>query len=424
LAHPAWHAGIVGIVASRLAEQFHKPTVLILNPPGEAARGSARSVPGVDIGNAIAGCRHLLLSYGGHPGAAGLSLLPENIDRFRVELDRQIELNRAAETPPGRIVDAELSWSVLDIALAEQVQRLGPFGNGNPTPQFLTCGLIVDEDRRLGREGDHRRLLLSRNGVQLPVLWFNSRDAELPGGPLDLVYTLGINTFRGDRALQINYVASRATQAIDVLTRTETAPTRVLHDLRRADLATTKLPTPIDAVWYAEGTRLDTAEFAVAYAPRYAAAARGQGDLVIYSAPPSAELLRWLLATVRPAAVYVVAKLTGDDSLDGVLRGIASMCKYALGRDGRLALDRMAARLGTTEVVLRHGLLWLESRGQITILDWSADDGVLIEAGGTPRAGDEVALLQAHLDELLAETRAYRRYFRRAPLPELGLESS
>src|SRR5690606_5382888 len=66
LSHQGWHAGIVGIVASRLAEQFQKPTVLLLNPPGEVARGSARSVPGVDIGSAIAGCAHLLLSHGGH----------------------------------------------------------------------------------------------------------------------------------------------------------------------------------------------------------------------------------------------------------------------------------------------------------------------------------------------------------------------
>jgi len=438
LAHPAWHAGIVGIVASRLVEQFRKPTVLLLTPPGEPARGSARSIPGVDIGSAIAGCSRLLLSHGGHPGAAGLSLLPENIDRFRAELDLQIELHRAPETrePTGRglIVDAELPWTGLNLALAEQVQRLAPFGNGNPTPQFLTSGLTVDEDRRLGRDGDHRRLLMSKDGVQFPVLWFNSRDAELrvPSGrgALDLVYTLGINTFRGERALQLNFVAGRATPATPTATRTEDrtqrvpAPGRacVLHDLRQTDLSATKLPTPIDAVWYAEGTRLDTAELPVSYAPRFAAAERGAGDLVIYTAPPSAALVRWLVAAVQPREVFLVAKLTCDDSLEGVLRAVGSMCKYALGRDGRLALDRMAARLGATEAVVRHSLLWLESRGQITVLDWSADNGVLIAAGdvNAARSAEDAALLQAQLSELLAEARAFRRYFRRAPLTELG----
>ena len=211
LSHPAWHPGIVGIVASRLVEEYHKPTVLLLTPPGEPARGSARSIPGVDIGAAIAGCAHLLLTHGGHPGAAGVSLNPDNIDRFRRELDRQIELHRSPEAPPGLVIDAQLPLDALDLHLAEQIQRLAPFGNGNPIPQFLTTNLMVTQDRRLGREGEHRRLVVSSaSGASLPVLWFNSGGDELPTGLLDLVYTIGINTYKGDRSLQLNYVASRA----------------------------------------------------------------------------------------------------------------------------------------------------------------------------------------------------------------------
>src|SRR5690606_17639930 len=122
IAHPAWHAGIVGIVASRLAEQFHKPTVLLLTPPGEPARGSARSIPGVDIGSAIAACSHLLITHGGHPGAAGVSLLPENIDRFRRELDRQIELHRTPDVAPGLTVDAVLQLESVSLPLAEDLR--------------------------------------------------------------------------------------------------------------------------------------------------------------------------------------------------------------------------------------------------------------------------------------------------------------
>ncbi|MEZ4682765.1 MAG: DHHA1 domain-containing protein [Caldilineaceae bacterium] len=124
LAHPNWHAGIVGIVASRLVEEFGKPTVLLLTPPGNPARGSARSIPGVDIGGSIAACSHLLLHHGGHPGAAGLALLPENIDRFRRELDRQIELHRDEEIPTGLAIDAEASLNQVTLALAEELSGL------------------------------------------------------------------------------------------------------------------------------------------------------------------------------------------------------------------------------------------------------------------------------------------------------------
>ena len=158
LAHPNWHAGVVGIVASKLVEQFGKPTVLLLNPTGEMARGSARSVPGVDIGAAIAACGHLLKTHGGHPGAAGVSLVPENIDAFRRELSRQVEVYRDETVQVGLQIDAEVRLDELSLGLAVDLAQLAPFGSGNPTPQFVTYGLAVADDRRIGREGTHRKL--------------------------------------------------------------------------------------------------------------------------------------------------------------------------------------------------------------------------------------------------------------------------
>jgi hypothetical protein len=97
------------------------------------------------------------------------------------------------------------------------------------------------------------------------------------------------------------------------------------------------------------------------------------------------------------------------------------MCKYALQRDGVLRIDRMAARLGSTEGVVRHCLLWLESRGQIRMIDWQLGDVVQIARSAGSSPSDEATLIQAQLEELLAEVRAYRRYFLRAPVGELGL---
>lgn len=430
LAHPAWHAGIVGIVASRMVEEFGRPAVLLLNPPGEPARGSARSIDGVDIGASIAECSHLLLSHGGHPGAAGVSLLPENIDAFRRELDRQIELHRTSDGPPALPIDAELRLDDIDLALIGQIERLAPFGNGNPTPQFLSRGLRIVDDRRIGRDGQHRRFTVQQDktGGQLPVLWFNHNDGELPPEPLDLVYTLNINEYQGQRNVQLMYVASRTAEPEALLAELpssaapgesagEDAAPMQIHDLREAAVSLAELPAPDRAAWYAEGALLPGD---VPYAPRTALPTTAE-TLVLWSIPPSRSLLRWLLETVEPGELYLCGHNSADDTLSTVLRSVAAMSKYALSRDDRFPLPNAAARLNTTIGVIRHSLLWLESRGLITLVEWPEDDVVRLAEGSGREENANRAQLQAELDEQLAEVRAWRRFFRRSRLRELGL---
>ena len=431
MAHENWHAGIVGIVASRLAEEFNKPTVLLLKPKGETARGSARSIAGVDIGASIAACEELLLSHGGHPGAAGLSLVRDNIDRFRRELSRQVELHRLEDAPAGLAVDADISLGDLSMVLAEEIQRLAPFGQGNPTPRFLTRNLIVADDRRIGRDGTHRRMAVKDDADHmLPVIWFNGADAELPTGRIDLVYQLNINEYQGERTLQLMHVDLRAAarpQTPIVVTADE-GP--LIHDLRNQQPAPSSLPERTVAAWYAEGIELDVPEFAVgksaALAPRFDLThAEPNRPLVLWSTPPSVALLRWIEETVKPSEIYVCAQRTSDDSLSGVLKQVAAMCKYALRHKGLLDLNRMAARLGSTEAVIRHSLLWMESKGMIRIVAWAppelSGDALHIEPGDSRVNSAEVHILQAELDEQLSEVRAYRRYFARARIGELGL---
>ena len=368
LAHPNWHAGVVGIVASKLVEEFGKPTVLLLTPPGQPARGSARSVAGVDIGAAIAACSRLLLSHGGHPGAAGVSLLPENIAAFRRELSRQIPQHRDETVRVGVTIDAAVALAELSLDLAGEIARLAPFGQGNPTPQFISYNLAILGDRRMGREGTHRKLSIrarDQAGPSYDVVWFNGADAELPAGPVDLVYSVGINEFQGRRQLQLMYVASRPA-APDVVTVTAAAPPLIqlrVHDLRRAEVDPRQLPPPAVADWYAEGAQLNRDDGHVAYAPRTGLGATPAGHgaprpLVIWSAPPSPGLLRWLLETAQPSELYWVAHTTADDTVPGMLRHVGGMIKFALRHDGHMPLDQAAARVGVTNGLVRHALLW------------------------------------------------------------------
>ncbi|MBI3958812.1 MAG: DHH family phosphoesterase [Chloroflexi bacterium] len=422
LAHPNWHAGIVGIVASRLVEEFGKPAVLLLNPPGEAVRGSARSTPGVDIGASIAACADLLLTYGGHPGAAGLSLEADKIDHFRRELSRQIDSQRIDGGPEGMVIDAELRLTDLSLHLVEQVQRLAPFGNGNPTPVFMSRGLTVADDRRMGRDGTHRRLVLQdAQENKQPLVWFNGADAQLPEGPLDIAYTLNINEYKGERNLQLMYKEIRATEAETLTVAAPSLPARLpIHDLRRQSVERASLPQPDGAFWLVEGTRLGE----VAFHSRLEARRYPKGrPLVVWSAPPSAEVLRWLVETLAPSELWLVGRETGDDSLDGVVKAVAGMGKHALTQDGRLPIDRLAARIGVSEAIVRHALFWLEAKRILWVIEWESGDVARIAPSDGLTAGDGVLQeKQAELSVLLSEMRAWRRYFLRAGLGELGMK--
>jgi single-stranded-DNA-specific exonuclease len=376
--------------------------------------------------------------------------LPENIDRFRRELDRQIALHRDDDAPNGLMIDAEANLGELSLATAEALQLLAPFGNGNPMPQFLSRQLTVQNDRRLGAEGAHRKLTVaSADGARQSVIWFHGGDVELPAGPIDLVYTLGINDYRGERTLQLAFVAVRAAEvAEDTSGRTHPALLPI-HDLRNRTIRRDELPATDDDIWYAAGSQLGERRDGVTYAPRPQIDEVAQGrPLVLWSIPPSPELLHWLLETAAPTAIYVWGQSTTDDSAANVLRQVGGMCKYALAHDSLLNLDRMAARLGQTEAIIRYSLLWLAARNLITLVEWTpadtAPDAIRIAPGSntfgsntfgsdppgsdTPANSDqgssEADLIFADLEAALAEVRAYRRYFLRARLSDLGLTAA
>ncbi|WP_319525173.1 single-stranded-DNA-specific exonuclease RecJ [uncultured Desulfosarcina sp.] len=169
-----WHAGVLGIVASRLARQFHRPSIVLATSNG-TAKGSARSVEGIDISAALSRCEDLLDRFGGHPLAAGLGLATDRLDDFTSRLEAVVEEMAARrETGPTLSIDAHLPLDGVTPELMEGLERLGPFGQGNPHPLFVDTGIRVKECRTVGES--HRRMVLesgqSGNGA-LPAIQFN-----------------------------------------------------------------------------------------------------------------------------------------------------------------------------------------------------------------------------------------------------------
>jgi len=251
------------------------------------------------------------------------------------------------------------------------------------------------------------------------LLWFGGGDAELSTGALDVVYTLGVNDYRGERALQLLYVAHRPAQPRTLEVTPEKVRRVQVVDLRRSADPLSQLPA--EAVWYAEGALLEANSPGVAYAPRFEASARPGRPLVLWSIPPSGELLHWLVESSGCETVHLCARATADDAPAAVIRDVARMVKYAVNRKQTIDIGRMAARLGQTEAVIRTALLLLEGKGIVRLVEWLDGDCARIEAGDAQGSQSELEAVKAEFEALLAEVRAYRRFVARARVEDLGI---
>ncbi len=222
LADHGWHAGVIGIVAGRLAEKYHRPVVLIAwdalgVKPGH---GSARSVPGFNLHAALESCAEHLLSHGGHAAAAGLTIEPEKLDAFRTDF---CELAAGQIADEGRVaelfIDAEAPLSVFSERIVRQIEQLAPFGHSNHRPLLCATGVTLAEPAKpLGSSGRHLAVRLKQHTVTMRAVAFGcgERIAELTpaAGSLEVAFRPMINTFKGRSSVELQLVDWRPAQKL------------------------------------------------------------------------------------------------------------------------------------------------------------------------------------------------------------------
>ena len=407
LAAAAWPAGVIGIVASRLAQRYGRPVVLIAAPPGEIARGSARSVAGCNITAAIASHADLLIGYGGHPMAAGLSLAPERIPEFRRGLGRTIAAMLAqAEARPGLAIDGALPLADLSLELVADLERMAPFGPGNPPLTLVSRDLTLRGGRKVGRNGEHLLLHVADAAVREgKVIWWDGGSETPPAGRFDLAYAVRSSSFAGARELQIEWLDAHPTAGAPAVTAATPATIEAI-DFRGQ-------PGPRETL-----ARLQAEEEMIVWREGAAAAELPGCDrtnllpgsaLAIWTTPPGPAELAAALAAVVPALVYLFGVDPGMDNLDAFLRRLAGVVKHALrARGGRVSVAALAVATAQREAAVRLGLAWLAERGDVQIVTQTGDDMLLASAAST---GADAAPTLARLRDLLAETAAYRVYF-------------
>ena len=203
-----WHKGVVGIVASRLIEHYYRPTV-VLTRSGDLVTGSARSVAGFNLYEAIYECRDYLVAYGGHFAAAGLSLLPENVDAFARKFDEVVS-NTIDEKLliPEIIIDHTIQFSEISSSFYNTISRMEPFGPENMKPVFIAKSVVDTGYSKLLKE-QHIRFVLKQGHATLTGIGFNMAEKfhllQLKH-PLDIVFTLDENEWNGQTTLQLKVI--------------------------------------------------------------------------------------------------------------------------------------------------------------------------------------------------------------------------
>ena len=408
LAHPEWSGGIVGIVANRLAEAWHKP-VIMLCEGDEVAFGSARSVPGCNITEALRANRELLLKFGGHAMAAGMSLRRDDVYEFRRRLSRTVrEMAPGVTEEPALSIDGYVSLGEITLDLARDLRRLAPFGNGNPALTLATRDLRLVRRKKLGRRGDHFEMLVEdKAGARQRVLWWNAGAVQPPAleDRFDLAYTLNVRRVKDRVEAVIELVDLRPTESKAIVADPE-APAFELDDLRQrpdaiVTLAQLRAQYPDAIVWREDDPTVE------GY-PR--TALRPAETLIVWTPPPGPEEWQTALELVNPRRVIVLGQPPGEVTHDVFLRRLGGLLKHVINASGGdTTVATLASATSQRTDAVRYGLRWFAETGRLDV-DFRSDGGVKISR---PQAQRPVHLDQPSLEKLLRavleETAAYRR---------------
>ena len=211
-----WHPGVIGIVASRIVERIHRPTVLVAVADGKG-RGSARSISGFDLFAAVHACRAHLGRFGGHRAAAGMDIAGDRIEDFRDAFNAEVRESMGGE-PPQPVLRPQLEIPLADVTerLAHMLTYLGPFGVGNPAPVFLARQVDMARPAREVGKG-HLKLQMTESDYIVDAIGFGLVDRVPPEslgmGPVDLVFKLKIGVFRGRRQVVAHLLDVRRSDA-------------------------------------------------------------------------------------------------------------------------------------------------------------------------------------------------------------------
>ena len=417
LAHPEWPPGVIGIVASRLVERYARPVILLNGPEEGPWRGSARSIPPVNITAAIAAQAELLDGFGGHAMAAGMQVKAGCLEDFRRRLSAAVQAELIEQPYEARLaIDAYLPLNELNLDWVQQVERLAPFGAGAPALTLATNDLHVHSSSFVGREQEHRLVTVGDDkGNTQRVLWWSSGDLPLPEGRFDLAYTARTSNFRGLEEVQVEWRDARLhPEVVDVA---EAPPPAIeIIDLRRVLQPELRLyeileSTPV-TIW---GEAAAIPNLKLSRRHELAPAS----TLVIWTAPPGPQILRQAVQAVDPHAIYFFAVDPGLDRFQPFITRLAGLVKHTLSKySGAGEVEKLAAAMAHRPETILSGLDVLAAQGLLSYTKLSHQTVQIQPGDGRAKPGLPTAIRQ--LKHHLEETAAFRNYLRWADASQIA----
>ncbi len=198
-----WHEGVVGIVAARVSRAYEKPCIVLSQSTEGLLKGSGRSFGACDLFTVTSGAREYLEKFGGHSAAIGLSLKKENLEAFKIILEKNYHLGNYIEEHDDPDVLGKLHFKDINFTLTNLVKQYEPYGQGNPTPKFISTDVEILQADTMGKEAEHLRFTFSQNGLQIQGVKFKTRESFDVGQKVTISYTINENHFRGNVTLQL-----------------------------------------------------------------------------------------------------------------------------------------------------------------------------------------------------------------------------
>ncbi|MBI1269754.1 single-stranded-DNA-specific exonuclease RecJ [bacterium] len=474
-----WHHGVVGIVASRLVEKYHRPVFIgQLDREEGIVKGSARGVSQIDLWEVLKDNEHLLTKWGGHKMAAGFATEADRADKLMKGLVATCNRMLAGKPLAGIVsIDFVAQPEVVNLDLARDLLKLAPFGMGNKKPRLCMTNLTCSDTRPLGKEQKHSRIMVKGDDQEFEcVLWNSKGCVPEVGQTMDIAFTPEVNHFNNRDRLQLVLADWRSPGRID-LTREEafekldslnipaseekeevktqetmdfspTASSEQSEDRKESkslieslSLPTRELKQPAKQSWKdlrGHEAPTDLLERAVSklqdklviFCEAEQASAikmldrtdmKPSENLMLWQYPPSQEVFQELLARVAPANIYLIGHAPASfDEPRAFLKRLFGLVRFAINqRDGQISGEKLTALMASDKLSVALGLAVLRKANMV---DWFAEEGMinLDLLGDTPGRLDDCQEFE-QLSKRLSEIKSFRHWCRDSAIKDIQL---